>query len=75
MPVSVWARQRGEEGFKMAYRISKDQCAGCGVCVDTCKQTAIVPDDDKYKILKEKCIACGDCANACPVGCIAPEDK
>ena len=59
----------------MAYGINKDECAGCGVCVDTCKTAAIIQDDDKFRVLKEKCTECGDCSDACPVGCIALEEK
>ncbi|MCB4792376.1 MAG: 4Fe-4S binding protein [Elusimicrobia bacterium] len=55
----------------MAYSINKDECAGCGVCADTCKTEAITQDEDKYKILEEKCTDCGECASTCPVGCIS----
>jgi ferredoxin len=58
----------------MAYGIDKEQCAGCGVCVDSCKSAAIVQDEDKYMIQAEKCTDCGECADVCPVGCIAAKE-
>jgi ferredoxin len=59
----------------MAFKIDQEQCAGCGVCVDTCPQKAIEQDGDKYKINASKCTDCGDCADACPVSCISGEKK
>ena len=55
----------------MAYEINQDQCAGCGVCVDSCPVTAIAQTDGKYMIDAAKCTDCGACAEACPVSCIA----
>ncbi|HBU68928.1 MAG TPA: ferredoxin [Elusimicrobia bacterium] len=59
----------------MAFKIDQEQCIGCGVCEGTCKQTAIVADNDKFKIIAEKCTDCGDCADVCPVSCISGTKK
>lgn len=59
----------------MAFEIDQEQCAACGVCVDSCKQGAIIEEGDKYKIIPEKCTDCGDCAEVCPVSCINGEKK
>ncbi|OGS19087.1 MAG: hypothetical protein A2219_05530 [Elusimicrobia bacterium RIFOXYA2_FULL_50_26] len=59
----------------MAFEISKDQCAGCGVCESTCTKGAIVPEADKFTIVADKCSDCGDCADVCPVSCISGTKK
>ena len=49
---------------------TKDMCAGCGACVESCSQNAIniIEDIRAYNavIEKEKCIECGKCSRICP---------
>ena len=55
----------------MAYRIS-DGCLGCGTCMDSCPNDAII-EGDAYQIDPEKCESCGTCADLCPAGAIVEE--
>lgn len=57
----------------MTYVIDKETCAGCGVCVEQCSQSAIEEVDGKYRILKDKCTDCGTCVDICPVQAISKE--
>jgi len=57
----------------MAYKISTDDCIGCGACVDECPVNAISEEDGKYVINADECLDCGACAGVCPVG--APKEN
>ena len=45
--------------------VKKDDCTGCGICVDACKQGAITCDDTA-EVSRDKCTGCGDCVSECP---------
>jgi len=49
----------------MAAKMDKEQCTGCGICVDACPQEAITVDDIA-KVDPEKCTDCGTCVEECP---------
>jgi predicted aldo/keto reductase-like oxidoreductase len=49
--------------------IVADYCAGCGRCVERCKQQGIEIMDGKATP-NENCILCGYCAGVCPEFCI-----
>lgn len=57
----------------MAYKISADDCLGCGSCAAECPVEAISEQDGKYVIDAEKCLECGACAEVCPVEAPKPE--
>lgn len=46
--------------------IDKDQCIGCGNCIDACPVGALSLEGDVVTV-NEKCNACGACLDACPV--------
>ncbi|MDO4582422.1 MAG: 4Fe-4S binding protein [Bacillota bacterium] len=48
-----------------SYRI-KENCNGCGLCLDSCCECAIVPQGDRYKISYMDCNDCGKCYVSCP---------
>ena len=71
--------------------ISREDCKGCGMCVDACPNNLIelVPYDSEYivqcfsrekgKVVKDMCkagcIGCGICEKMCPVGAILLENN
>ena len=57
----------------MAYKISADECIGCGACASECPVECITEKDGKYVINADECIECGACAGACPVDAPAAE--
>ena len=60
-----------KEKKKMAAKIDKDTCVGCGACVDTCPVSAIKMDGDKADIAESDCIECGACVGGCPCEAIS----
>ncbi|MCU4164340.1 MULTISPECIES: 4Fe-4S binding protein [Marinilabiliaceae] len=50
--------------------VNKEECTGCGVCVEVCPMAAIELIDGKAQINNEKCRNCGLCLGECPVGAI-----
>ena len=55
----------------MSWNIDRDNCTGCGICVDTCSQEAITIQDGLATISENLCVDCGSCAQDCPVGAIS----
>ncbi|MFH1894821.1 MAG: ferredoxin [Patescibacteria group bacterium] len=50
----------------MKYKINREKCIGCGVCVATCQDATELDQDGKAKILdQEKLEKCGG-EKACP---------
>ncbi len=49
--------------------VNKDECVGCGACVEVCPQEAITMDDVAIIDVNE-CIDCGACVDECPNGAI-----
>lgn len=59
------------------FTITSD-CAGCGTCVITCPECAIVAAPDEWEaplaVLPEACSGCAECAEVCPVeACVEVE--
>lgn len=46
-------------------RIRKDECTGCGACVEMCPMEAIKIVDDVAQIEDERCLGCGLCGHHC----------
>lgn len=48
-------------------------CTGCGLCEKTCREAAVLVQDDRAVLRPEACLACGECARCCPARAIACE--
>ncbi len=58
----------------MVAVINRDECVGCGTCVDECPSEAISMDDDNIAVVDaDECIDCGACVDACPTDAISME--
>ena len=56
----------------MVAKINKDECVGCGACVDVCPEDAITCNDVAV-VNEEKCLDCGACVAECPSDAITME--
>ncbi len=55
----------------MAVIIDKDECTGCGLCVDECPSEALSLNDDGISTVDAgACVDCGACVDVCPVAAI-----
>ncbi len=60
-------------------RVRKQDCCGCGACVNICPKQSLELKEDKegflqVKLAQNNCIQCGICEKACPV-INSPEEK
>ena len=56
-------------------RVSKDECAGCGNCVEACPFGVFEIENGKAVVkYPEKCRKCGACVSACPNDAIVIDD-
>jgi len=52
------------------YKVNKEKCIGCGVCVANCPGATKIGEDGKAEVIdEEKLEKCGE-ENVCPVGAI-----
>ncbi len=56
--------------------IDEEKCVGCGLCANTCKQSALEIIDGKARVTREDyCDGIGNCLPVCPVHAISFSDK
>ena len=56
--------------------INRDECIGCGDCVEVCPFGSLSLDDEDIVVVDETCTACGACLPECPVEALSlPERK
>ncbi|MHC1631742.1 MAG: 4Fe-4S binding protein [Methanotrichaceae archaeon] len=56
--------------------VDRDECVGCGTCVEVCEQEAITLGDDEIAVVDpEKCTECGTCVDECPSEAIHIEEE
>lgn len=57
-------------------QIDEEKCIGCGLCANTCKQSAIEIVNGKAKVVRDDyCDGLGRCMPVCPTGAISFSDK
>lgn len=50
----------------LTIEVDKDECTGCGTCIDKCFMKFIKIVDGTARIPEELCLGCGRCVIACP---------
>ena len=59
----------------MEYKINKEKCLGCGVCVTNCPGGVELKEDGKIEVIDSRKIEeCGE-ENVCPFGAIEKAEK
>ncbi len=52
--------------------VNRDECVGCGTCVEECPEEAVSLDDEEISVVDSKtCTECGTCVEACPAEAIS----
>ena len=46
--------------------VDKNECTGCGICVEECPVDTIFMENEKAEINMDNCIRCGICHTVCP---------
>ena len=59
----------------MAIKIVKNNCTGCGLCIDACPYDAITLIDSIASVDLDKCTLCGACVDVCDFDAIVIEKK
>ena len=54
----------------MAVKIDKDECCGCGTCVEACPAGALTIEDEVAVVDESACLDCGICTEECPLGAL-----
>ena len=75
--VKRWTREpklpANERKTKMAAKVDKEKCVGCGACKEACPGEAIEIKDGKAVVDEDKCLSCGACEGECPQEAIKVE--
>ena len=59
----------------MIFKVNKEKCIGCGICVANCPKAIEMGQDDKAKIVDQKKMEeCGG-ENVCPIGAIEEKES
>jgi len=61
-----WCSNPESQSKKVQIMWNKEKCLGCGTCVRSCPQKAILQLSDEIFIQDDKCDGCGICVNNCP---------
>lgn len=52
-----------------------DNCVGCGLCVQGCRQKALEVVDKKLIYNEELCVSCGECVRVCKTNAAIAKEK
>ncbi len=55
--------------------VDKNDCVGCGICIDECPVDTISIVDEKAEIDMKNCIRCGVCHDVCPVNTVKHDSE
>ncbi len=55
--------------------LTDEPCTLCGSCVESCRENAIVINNDPPVIDKDRCLYCAKCIEACPTQTLVPGRK
>jgi dissimilatory sulfite reductase (desulfoviridin) alpha/beta subunit len=47
-------------------KLEEEACMGCGLCVDICREKALVLQDGRPLLDETRCVLCADCIQSCP---------
>lgn len=58
-------------------KIDREECTGCGICVDECPTEALELDSEDIATLArpDVCDSCATCEDACPTEAITMEEQ
>ena len=57
-------------------KIDEEKCTGCGECVLSCAEGAMIIEDGKAKVVKDiYCDGLGACLDHCPEGALSIEER
>lgn len=58
-------------------KIDREECTGCGICVDECPQEVLELDSEDIATVAhpENCDSCATCEDACPTEAITMEEQ
>ncbi len=66
---------RQNRSGRWTWRLLQENCTGCGICADVCKEGAVLmPRETAYpRAIPGKCTGCGTCLQECPFDAIRVE--
>lgn len=70
-----WCCNPEGQSFSPELKVVKEDCNGCGRCVDLCPQKALSMENDKVAVDRKLCDVCGKCADFCFTGALEPFGK